>query len=87
MKTLEQVLTEKGSAVHTINPRQSVFAALQLMGEKQLGALLVIDKEQFVGIVSERDYARKVVLLGLSSLSTPVSEIMTDMLVLICHDQ
>lgn len=78
MKTIREVLQEKGGTVYTIGTEETVFSALQFMGEKHLGALLVLNGGQVAGIVSERDYARKVVLLGLSSLNTPVREIMTD---------
>ncbi|SRR6056297_629344 len=79
MKTIADILREKGSLVHTIGRDETVYVALQKMAEANIGALLVTDEQQqVVGIVSERDYARKVALQGISSLETPVSSIMTD---------
>lgn len=77
MKTVEQVLAEKGSEVYTIGPEASVFEALELMAEKGIGALLVIEGEKPAGILSERDYARKVILKGHSSHDTKVRAIMS----------
>ena len=70
-------LAKKGYQVWSVEPSEQVFAALELMAEKNVGALLVLDGQKIVGIMSERDYARKVMLKGKSSKSTPVSEIMT----------
>jgi CBS domain-containing protein len=77
MKTVQHVLETKGSAVHTVSPQTSVYDALRLMAEHDVGALVVIEGGRLVGILSERDYARKVVLLGRVSRETPVREIMT----------
>ncbi len=77
MKTISDVLREKGRAVWTIDANASVFDALKLMAEKEIGALMVIEDGRLAGVMSERDYARKVVLLGRSSKNTPVREIMT----------
>ena len=78
MKNLvSQILKTKGNKVWSIAPQETAYKALQLMAEKNLGALLVIDKEKVVGIFTERDYARKVILKGKSSKTTPVSELMT----------
>jgi CBS domain-containing protein len=77
MKTVRQVLQAKGSAVHAISPAATVFDALKVMAEKNVGALVVMDGARLVGLVSERDYARKVVLLGRVSKDTPVADIMT----------
>ncbi|MGB4705207.1 MAG: CBS domain-containing protein [Candidatus Saccharicenans sp.] len=77
MITVRQILEEKGHQVWTISPESTVYEALKIMAEKEVGALIVVDKDQVVGIISERDYARKVVLKGKSSLETPVKEIMT----------
>jgi CBS domain-containing protein len=73
--------------VWAIPPDASVYEAIKLMAEKQVGALLVIDGQRLVGIVSERDYARKVILQGKSSWDTPVSEIMTDKVFYVRPDQ
>ena len=78
MKNLvSQILKSKGDKVWSIAPQETVYKALQLMSEKDLGALLVVDKEKVVGLFSERDYARKVILKGKSSKNTNVSELMT----------
>jgi CBS domain-containing protein len=78
MTTVRDILEAKGRQVWSIEPGATVFDALQLMAEKEIGALIVIDGELLVGVVSERDYARKVVLLGRASPTTAVKEIMTD---------
>ena len=78
MKTVQDLLTEKKSQeVFSITPDTLVYRALQLLSEKEIGALLVVEKEKLVGIVSERDYARKVILEGKSSRETLTREIMT----------
>jgi CBS domain-containing protein len=77
MKTVRQLLEVKGSAVYAIAPDASVYDALKLMAERNVGALAVTEGEHLVGLVSERDYARKVVLLGRVSKDTPVRDIMT----------
>ncbi|MFQ5856802.1 MAG: CBS domain-containing protein [Anaerolineae bacterium] len=87
MKTVRQVLRCKGHAVWCVAPDASVREALQLMAEKDVGALLVLEADRLVGVFSERDYARKVVLKGRSSEDTPVREIMTQEVVHVCPDQ
>ncbi len=78
MKNLvSQILKAKGNKVWSIAPQETTYKALQLMSEENLGALLVIDKGKIVGLFSERDYARKVILKGKSSKTTKVSELMT----------
>jgi CBS domain-containing protein len=78
MKTpVSQILQSKGRNVWSTTPRSSVYDALQLMAEKDIGALLVIDEGKILGIFSERDYARKIALEGRSSRETPVEDIMT----------
>lgn len=77
MHTVKDMLKEKGSDVWTISPEAKVIDALKLMAERKIGALVVMYKNQVLGILSERDYARKVILKGKSSLDTPVKEIMT----------
>lgn len=77
MKSLKQILDAKGHEVWTIAPDALVFDAVSLMAEKKVGALLVKDGETLVGIISERDYARKIALQGRSSRDCLVSEIMT----------
>lgn len=77
MQSVKQLLKSKGDQIWSIAPEKTVYEALEMMSAKETGALLVIDKEELVGIISERDYARKVILKGASSLKTQVSEIMT----------
>jgi len=78
MKTVRDILKNKKSEIWSVTPKAMVFEALKLMGEKEIGALMVIDeKGKVAGIISERDYARKVILVGKSSRETPVAEIMT----------
>ncbi|AYN13776.1 histidine kinase [Pseudomonas monteilii] len=79
MKTVEQILKTKSQhqTVYTIGPDDSVLDALKMLAEKNVGALPVVEGNQVVGIVSERDYARKLVLKGRSSAATPVREIMS----------
>ncbi|MDR3534031.1 MAG: CBS domain-containing protein [Rhodopila sp.] len=78
MKKVAQILRSKSDpAVHTIAPTASVFDALMVMAEKNIGSLLIVEGETIVGMLTERDYARKVVLLGKSSKDTPVRDVMT----------
>lgn len=87
MHTISQLLEEKGSEVFSIESSEPVFAAIELMANKGIGALLVIDEARLTGILSERDYARKVILKGKSSRTTPVSEVMTsDVIKVTSHD-
>ncbi len=74
---IREILGNKGGAVWTISPDDTVFAALQMMAEKNVGALLVTKDAKLIGIISERDYSRKVVLLGRSSKHTAVREILS----------
>ena len=77
MKHVADILNTKGSEVWTITPHQNVFDALSLMAEKEIGALLVMQDDKLRGIFTERDYARKIILKGLSSKSCVVGDIMT----------
>jgi CBS domain-containing protein len=77
MHTVRQVLQVKGRDIWSIAPQASVYEALEIMADKNVGALLVIDNGKVVGIFSERDYARKVILKGKSSKETSVDELMT----------
>ncbi len=77
MKSVKQLLSSKGHEVWSIRPQDSMYDAIKLMADKEIGALLVMDASQLVGIVTERDYARKVVLQGKVSKQTPVKDIMT----------
>ena len=82
--TVRQLINRKGNAVWSSQPDATVFEALSLMAEKGIGAILVFDEDNLVGIFSERDYARKVILKGRSSSNTVVGEIMTKK-VLVVH--
>lgn len=75
--TAADMLAIKGRAVHAIGPEDTVFDAIAKMSECRVGALLVMEGPRLVGVVSERDYTRKVILLGRSSKDTPVRDIMT----------
>jgi CBS domain-containing protein len=77
MLTVRQLLGLKGYAVHTIGPDASVFEALEAMARHDVGALVVVQDGEVVGLVSERDYARKVILRGRLSKDTPIREIMS----------
>ena len=75
--TVRQILQSKGGSIWSVAPHTTVFEALVLMAEKDVGALVVVEGGKLVGIISERDYARKVVLKGRSSKDTEVAELMT----------
>ena len=77
MRTVRQLLDAKSPAIHAIRPEAPVLDAIRLMADAHIGAVLVMDGPRLVGILSERDYARKVVLQGRSSAATPVRDIMT----------
>jgi CBS domain-containing protein len=77
MTTVKQLLQTKGHNVWTVTPDNSVYEALKLMVEKNVGALVVLETKNLVGIISERDYARMTILKKDLSMATPVSEIMT----------
>ena len=75
--TIASILKEKGSAAWSLDPQRTVYDAIEMMAEKSVGALLVVSDGKLVGIISERDYARKVILRGKSSATTLVQEIMS----------
>ena len=87
MKTVRDLLRVKGHDIWSIAPGAAVYEALQLMAEENIGAVLVMDASNLVGIMSERDYARKVILKGRFSRDTPVREIMTERVVCVRTDQ
>jgi CBS domain-containing protein len=87
MITIREILAAKSATVHAIAPDASVFQALKLMAEKDIGAVPVMEGEELVGILSERDYARKIILLGKSSTETPVRQIMTSHVICISPKQ
>jgi len=78
MISIRQLLKRKGSEVWSTSPDASVYEALQLLAEKNIGALVVLRDGELVGVISERDYARKVILHRKTSMKTPVMEIMTE---------
>jgi CBS domain-containing protein len=80
------ILRKKGCDIFSIPSDTTVYEAMQVMADKEVGALLVVDEGALHGIVSERDYARKVILMGRSSKDTPVSEILTEPLITITLD-
>ncbi|MFQ6113004.1 MAG: CBS domain-containing protein [bacterium] len=81
MKYVSEILKAKGHEVWWVTPDTSVFDALKVMADKNVGALLVLEADKLVGIFSERDYARKVILKGKYSKNTPVKEIMNQKVV------
>lgn len=78
MKLVSDILNSKGHDIWAVKPDDTIFDSLRLMADKSVGALLVMDGDKLVGIVTERDYARKVILEGKSSKTTTISEIMTE---------
>ena len=88
MKTAAQILSSKPDrTIHTITPAASVYDAVKLMAEKNVGALLVREGEKIAGIITERDYARKIILMGRASKDTPVRDIMTSEVMYVRPDQ
>jgi CBS domain-containing protein len=83
---IREILVTKGNAVWSISPEAMVFEAIQMMADKNVGALLVTKEGQLVGILSERDYTRKVVLKGRSSKETPVREILSERIIHVTPD-
>ena len=81
MKTIKDLLGNKGQEIWSVGPDATVYEAIELMAEKGVGALMFMDDERPAGIISERDYARKVILQGRSSKDTLVREIMTSRLI------
>jgi CBS domain-containing protein len=88
MKTVAEILKAKGNtAVYSIAPSATVYEAVKLMAEKNIGALLVMEGERIVGVVTERDYARKIVLLARSSKDTPLRDVMTSAVIYVAPSQ
>ena len=79
--TINEILSQKGTTVWCISPEATVFEAIQMMADKNIGALLVTDKEKLLGILTERDYTRKIALKGKSSKQTAVKEILSERVV------
>ncbi|MFB3057038.1 MAG: CBS domain-containing protein [Ignavibacteriaceae bacterium] len=87
METIRQILNKKGNQIFSVTPETTVYDTLMLMADKNIGAVLVLDEGKLVGIMSERDYARKVVLKGKFSKEIPVKEIMSPNVICIEPDQ
>ncbi|MEX2517252.1 MAG: CBS domain-containing protein [Gammaproteobacteria bacterium] len=85
--TVRQILEGKGYEIYSVNPDDMVIDAIRLMAEAKVGALLVLDNGQMAGIISERDYTRKVILNSRSSQTTKVNEIMTSGVVYVTPEQ
>jgi len=77
MLTVKKILEKKGREIHSVNPNQTVFEALKVLADKEIGAVLVMENDEMCGIFSERDYARKIVLKGLFSKDALVKDVMT----------
>jgi CBS domain-containing protein len=86
MLTVNQILEKKGRAVYAVKPDQTVYEALLLLAEKDIGAVLVLDGHTVCGIFSERDYARKIVLKGIFSREALVKDVMTKDLITVAPD-
>lgn len=85
--TIDAILSRKGAEIHTVAPDATVLEAIELMAEKNVGALVVVQNGQLVGMISERDYTRKVMLRGKRSRETPVRDIMsTNLTVVTPHE-
>ena len=84
--TIREILSHKGTQAWSISPEATVFDAIQMMADKNVGALLVTEENRLVGIISERDYTRKVALHGKTSKETRVREIMPDAMVAVTPD-
>ncbi|MFQ5823360.1 MAG: CBS domain-containing protein [bacterium] len=87
MKLVSRLLQAKGHEVWSVTPDTSIYDALKLMADKNVGALLVLEADKLIGIFSERDYARKVILKGKASKDTPVKEIMSTKVLYIRPEQ
>ena len=87
MRTVQQLLDEKGGEIQSIHPDDSVFDAVQKLANANIGSLIVIEDDRPVGIFTERDYARNVVLQGKSSPTTPVRDIMTSRVIFVQPSQ
>lgn len=84
--TISEILSHKGTQVWSVSPEETVFDAIQLMSDKNIGALLVIESSRLVGILTERDYTRKVALKGKSSKQTAVKEILSGQVIHVTPD-
>lgn len=87
MKNCRELLDQKGNAIWSVKPDETVFSTLQLMADKGIGAVLVFENDRLIGLFSERDYARQVILKGKSSRDTAVREVMTSRVTYVRPDQ
>jgi CBS domain-containing protein len=87
MKTVRDLIAQKGNVVWSVSPDATVFEALELLAEREIGAVLVVEGERPVGIFSERDYAREIVLKGKTSKDTPVREVMSSRVMYVRPEQ
>jgi len=87
MKTVKQLLQDKGSTVHTVYPDAIVFESLQIMSDRNIGALVVIEGDEVVGLLSERDYTRKGILKGRAAKDTPVRDMMKTPVICVSPEQ
>lgn len=87
MKTVQEILDHKGGDVFAVRPDDTVFDAVKMMADKGVGAALVMEGDKLVGIVTERDYARKIILEDKSSKGTPVSDVMTKKVLCVSPDR
>jgi CBS domain-containing protein len=86
MNCVRNILNAKDGKIQTISPKATVYEALEKMSEKEIGALVVMENKKVVGIISERDYARKIILLGKTSKQTLVKEVMSSHLFTVTPD-
>ena len=86
MGKVRNILHNKGNAVYSVEPEMMVYRAIELMCEKNIGGLLIVENGKLVGIFTERDYARKLILKGKSSKDTPIKDLMTSNLVTVTPD-
>jgi len=86
MGAVHQILRAKGNNIFSIEPGTTVYRALEIMQEKNVSSLVIVENEKLIGIFTERDYARKVILKGKSSRETPVGDIMTENLITVTPD-
>ena len=87
MITVKDILSKSKAATVEISPSDTVYRALQLMAENNVGAVMICDGEHMLGIFTERDYCRKIILMGRSSLNTPIQDIMTKKMITVKPDQ
>lgn len=87
MITVKDLVKRRGGSTTTfVSPTDTVYRALQLMAENNVGAVMICDEDRMVGIFTERDYCRKIILMGRSSVNTPIQDIMTKKMVTVCLD-